>query len=232
MKFTCPNCGEMLTAPGELAGKKARCKVCGQVITVPGARAEEQRPIEVKAPPLPTSGIKVQPVQISTQPPPAAPGIRAAGIFAYAGFWRRFVANFIDGLILGAGSLIIFFIFLFVIAMLGVTSKSIEGAENILGVSIVLFYGVSNILMIVIGWLYYALMESSVKQATLGKMAIGVMVTDLNGQRISFARATGRHFAKIISGMILYIGYIMAGFTSRKQALHDMLAGCLVIRQW
>jgi uncharacterized RDD family membrane protein YckC len=80
------------------------------------------------------------------------------------------------------------------------------------------------------GWLYEASMESSSKQATLGKMALGLKVTTEAGQRISFARATGRHFAKYLSGMILMIGYIMAGFTQRKQALHDMIAGTLVAR--
>ena len=79
-------------------------------------------------------------------------------------------------------------------------------------------------------WIYEAGLESSSKQATLGKMAMGLKVTDLVGRRISFARATGRHFAKILSGMILLIGYIMAGFTERKQALHDMIAGTLVQR--
>ena len=74
-------------------------------------------------------------------------------------------------------------------------------------------------------------MESSSLQATLGKMIFGMKVTDLNGNRISFARATGRHFAKYLSSMILFIGYIMAGFTERKQALHDMIAGTLVIRR-
>ena len=73
-------------------------------------------------------------------------------------------------------------------------------------------------------------MESSSRQATVGKMALGLKVTDLEGRRISFARASGRHFAKYISGMILLIGYIMAGFTERKQALHDMIAGTLVQR--
>jgi uncharacterized RDD family membrane protein YckC len=81
----------------------------------------------------------------------------------------------------------------------------------------------------VAGWLYFAMMESSNKMATLGKMAIGIKVTDLNGNRISFGRATGRYFAKILSGMILMIGYIMAGFTEKKQALHDMIASCLVV---
>jgi uncharacterized RDD family membrane protein YckC len=79
-------------------------------------------------------------------------------------------------------------------------------------------------------WIYEAAMESSSKQATLGKMVFGMRVTDLAGNRISFARATGRHFAKYISAMILLVGYIMAGFTQNKQALHDMIAGTLVRR--
>ena len=79
-------------------------------------------------------------------------------------------------------------------------------------------------------WLYEALMESSSYQSTLGKMIFGMKVTDLYGNRISFARATGRHFAKILSGMILCIGFIMVGLTERKQGLHDLLAGTLVRR--
>jgi len=59
-------------------------------------------------------------------------------------------------------------------------------------------------------------------------MIFGMKVTDLNGNRISFARATGRHFAKWLSTLILWIGFIMVGFTDRKQGLHDMLAGTLV----
>jgi uncharacterized RDD family membrane protein YckC len=80
-------------------------------------------------------------------------------------------------------------------------------------------------------WIYYALLESSVWQATIGKKLLGLRVTDLAGNRISFARASGRFFGKILSGMILGIGFLMAGFTQRKQALHDILAGCLVLRQ-
>jgi len=82
-----------------------------------------------------------------------------------------------------------------------------------------------------VAWLYHAVLESSEWQATAGKKALGLKVTDLEGARVSFTRASGRHFAKIISGLIpLGIGYIMAGFTARKQAIHDMLAGCLVLR--
>ena len=79
-------------------------------------------------------------------------------------------------------------------------------------------------------WIYEALMESSSRQATVGKIALGLKVTDLEGKRISFSRASGRVFGKYISAMIFFIGYIMAGFTERKQALHDMIAGTLVVR--
>src|SRR6202035_5143373 len=82
-----------------------------------------------------------------------------------------------------------------------------------------------------LAWLYYALLESSSWHATLGKMALRLQVTDLEGRRIGFGRASGRFFGKIISGMILYIGFLMAGFTEKKQALHDMMAGCLVIKK-
>jgi len=81
-------------------------------------------------------------------------------------------------------------------------------------------------------WLYSAYLESGEKQDTWGKQALSIYVTDLSGNRVSFGRASGRFFAKIISGLIpLGIGYIMAGFTERKQALHDMIASCLVLRK-
>ena len=91
--------------------------------------------------------------------------------------------------------------------------------------------GLGGIAGLLVWWLYFAIMESSDKQATLGKMALDIRVVNREGGRISFARATGRNFAKILSGMILMIGYLMAGFTARKQALHDMVAGCLVVNR-
>ena len=90
--------------------------------------------------------------------------------------------------------------------------------------------GVTFVATVFGSWLYEAFMESSSYQATLGKMIFGMKVTDLNGNRISFERATGRHFAKWLSAMVLFIGYIMVGFTERKQGLHDLLAGTLVRR--
>ena len=159
----------------------------------------------------------------------------------YAGFWWRFLAYLIDDIIL---SFVTFIIFAPIWAVMGfsifrmtewgnmdwdfetgVNPHSWGMIASIVGLAII-----TGLLSIVFEWLYFSLMESSKYQATLGKMAVSVKVTDMEGNRISFARATGRYFGKIISGMILMIGYIMAGFTAKKQALHDMLANTLVIR--
>jgi uncharacterized RDD family membrane protein YckC len=90
-------------------------------------------------------------------------------------------------------------------------------------------FGAGVVLGFVAPWLYEAFMLSSEWQATVGKRAMSIAVTGIDGGRISFARATGRHFAKYISAFILFIGFIMAGFTAKKQALHDMLAETLVV---
>lgn len=168
----------------------------------------------------------------------AAPSVAAAGGRDYAGFWLRVVAYLIDGLL----SL---FIFGIVIAMavgfLGVESirsqlqemgRGMNGPNPVFPTMLVVMFLTFLAFGIVVSWLYFAGMESSERQGTLGKMALGLVVTDLNGQRISFARASGRFFSKIITGLVpLYIGYIMAGFTEKKQALHDMIASCLVLRK-
>ena len=89
----------------------------------------------------------------------------------------------------------------------------------------------SYISSIISNWLYFTLFESSSLQATPGKMALGIIVTDLSGNRISFARANGRYWGKTLTGLTLGIGWIMAGFTRKKQALHDILAGTLVVKK-
>ncbi len=147
----------------------------------------------------------------------------------YAGFWRRCVASLIDSLVLGvlgaAAGFILAIPLVAVIAASSSSSSSSSSVESLTGCTEIVGYVAS----LVIGWLYYALMESSAGQATLGKKALGIVVTDMDGKRISFGRASGRFFGKIISGLTLGLGYIMAGFTEKKQALHDMLAGCLVV---
>ncbi len=167
-----------------------------------------------------------------------APAVAAAGGRTYAGFWLRFVAYLID-------SLLSLFVFGIVIAMavgfLGVETlrsqfeemgRGMNGPNPVFPTMLVVTFLTFLTFGIVVSWLYFAGMESSEHQGTLGKMALGLVVTDLTGQRISFARASGRFFSKIITGLVpLYIGYIMAGFTEKKQALHDMIASCLVLRK-
>lgn len=102
----------------------------------------------------------------------------------------------------------------------------------IFGIRIYMSWMVFQVLLVTplwVGWLYFALMESSESSATLGKMALSIVVSDRFGRRITFERATGRYFAKIITGFTFGVGYLMAAFSSRKQALHDIIAGCLLL---
>jgi uncharacterized RDD family membrane protein YckC len=130
----------------------------------------------------------------------------------YAGFWIRVVAIMIDAIILTVA----IFIVIFAVGAVALATGSI-------GLLISMYF-----LYIIMVASYFTLMESSEKQATLGKMAVGIKVGDERGQRISAANALGRWASKIISGMILYIGYIMVGFDARKQGLHDKIAGTVV----
>lgn len=86
-----------------------------------------------------------------------------------------------------------------------------------------------KLLGILVPWLYFAYLESSEKQATLGKTAMGLKVTDMDGKRLSFATATVRYFAKILSALILFLGFVMIAFDAKKQGLHDKIAGTLVV---
>ena len=135
---------------------------------------------------------------------------------SYTGFWKRVAAFIIDVCILIIGSLAIGFV-VFSLVMKIDDPARLSFMIDTLG--------------LIIGWLYFAVMESSTSQGTVGKMALGIKVTDTEGNKISFLRATGRHFGKIISSIILGIGYIMIAFTQKKQGLHDMLAECLVVNK-
>jgi|WetSurMetagenome_2_1015567.scaffolds.fasta_scaffold264307_2 uncharacterized RDD family membrane protein YckC len=154
------------------------------------------------------------------------PAIQQPRIFHYAGFWRRFLAYIIDQMIMGVLGIFIVIPFL---AMMGIGLWN-EDFDPSVGLIVWLIGAyLTMILTIIIGeWLYYALMES-MKGATLGKMALGITVTDMQGNRVTFGRASGRYFGKILSSLTLSIGYIIAGFTQQKQALHDIIARCLVI---
>ena len=147
----------------------------------------------------------------------------------YAGFWKRFAARLIDQLLMGVVA-IIFVIPLLMMLGLGIGNISDGDFDMNLFVAFLGIIVLFACFLLVIQWLYYALMESK-KGATVGKMALGISVTDMDGNRISFGRATARYFAKIISGLTLGVGFLMAGFTQQKQALHDIIAGCLVINK-
>lgn len=138
----------------------------------------------------------------------------------YAGFWLRVVAYIIDAIIVGIVGFVIGMIFGVGAVSTGTDISDPTGGGNML----------LNLISIAIGVAYFAGMESSSWQATVGKKALGLVVTDLNGQRISLGRAIGRYFGKILSALILLIGFIMVAFTERKQGLHDMLAGTLVLK--
>jgi uncharacterized RDD family membrane protein YckC len=127
----------------------------------------------------------------------------------YSGFWTRFLAYLLD-----------FVVELVLIGFAAFLIERYEGIHLLLG----------GLFLFALSWLYFAGMESSKYQATLGKMLIGVRVVDAAGNRISFLRATARYFAKILSRISLGIGYFMVGFTKKKQGLHDMIAATVVVK--
>lgn len=170
------------------------------------------------------------PLQVPcTVPPSPMAAAPAAQTVEYAGFWRRFVAYIVDRVIIGVPFSIII-LAVMVPSIISLCNNSLSPED--LPLTIVTF---------ILGWLwlivvaviahvlYFALFESSRLQATPGKLLIGIVVTDMQGQRVSFLRALGRNLGKILSHIIFNIGFIMAAFTIRKQALHDILAECLVV---
>jgi len=156
----------------------------------------------------------------------------------YAGLGRRIVAFIVDLiLILLLDAVTVAFLglfrglqnlYFFAVRHASVDSLTTEGTSAALFGSIIAAYG---IVIIVIPWLYYAGFESSRSQATPGKLLMRIVVTDLDGNKPSFARVTLRHFAKFISTLVIFLGFLMIGLTSKRQGLHDKIAGCLVLLQ-
>jgi len=210
----CSKCG------GVMADGAAFCSNCGQAFAVAAAVA--------RAP------MMSSPVAGGVAAVPAYAGYAAASRVEYAGFWVRFLAFLIDNAVMGIGFVLILIPLIFLTGLGGFIGE-IHPNEDMNDVGIFMLFGLlflAATVSLLLTWLYHALMESSEWQATLGKKVLGFVVTDMAGRRVSFGRATGRHFAKIITNMVpALIGYIMAGFTERKQALHDMIAGCLVLRR-
>jgi uncharacterized RDD family membrane protein YckC len=213
----CSKCGTQLTEG------TAFCAACGQPIS--GLSVPAGAPVSYAAPAIvPVGAASVYggaPIAMALPSP-------------YAGFWLRVIAHLIDGLVLA----VVFGILLLIgIAFVGIgalrdAAESLDHPDPVFPIAIMGLISFVVIAGIIASWIYYAFTESSANQGTLGKMALGLIVTDAQGRRITFGRATGRYFAKMITGLIpLGIGYMMAGFTEKKQALHDMIVGTLVLRK-
>jgi uncharacterized RDD family membrane protein YckC len=160
---------------------------------------------------------------------PAEPFASGAAL-VYGGFWRRFWSHLIDRFLLGVVLMPVSFL-VFVPMM---ANESIDWTDTDLPAEALagLMGGILTlaILALLASWLYFALMQSSSRQATLGQLALGLRVTDLEGRRVSFARAAGRQFATLLTGLTFGIGYLTVLFKTRKQTLHDLVAGTLVVR--
>ena len=143
----------------------------------------------------------------------------------YAGLWRRMLAAALDGVILSAGGLmaggLLGGALAAVLAMRGIED------EELLSVALVV---VGLVVQLIGDWLYFALFESSSKRATPGKLALKITVTDIHGEGLDFATASGRFFGKLLSAATLGLGFVMVGLTRRQQGLHDILANSLVVR--
>ena len=185
----------------QVSGDAAYCSSCGQSTAEPISNPQE---------------VPIEPQAVPRRPKPQ---------FSYAGFWLRAVAFVIDYVLLLLVAALTFFPPLMRHAGLS-PNDSLASYENpsrqVLAVELIMF---------MLQWLYWALLESSPWQATVGKRLLGLYVTDMEGKRISFGRASGRFFGKVISELTIGIGYLMAGFTPKKQALHDMVAKCLVLKK-
>jgi uncharacterized RDD family membrane protein YckC len=140
----------------------------------------------------------------------------------YAGFWIRLVALIIDGFVLAIPNWIISAVFMGGTAL----ATDLENNPYAMMAAMSGTLGISTL----INLLYKSILESSSWQATIGKKALNLKVTDEHGQRISFLRSLGRTLSTYLSTVILFIGYIMAAFSSRKQALHDKIASTLVVK--
>jgi uncharacterized RDD family membrane protein YckC len=188
---------------------------------------------------FPDEMLRTAPAPANPYSAPAAPLIplpqtNAAALEDYAGFWKRVAAFILDGIILYIPNLII-------LKSMGSDAAQATLTQAILAApgdphAMMAAYGqfystmaAASLITTALSWLYFALCESSTWQATVGKLALGIRVTDLQGNRISFPRALGRYPAKFLSYIILFIGFLMVAWTQRKQGLHDLICGTLVL---
>ena len=170
---------------------------------------------------------------------PAAPTLdlpqtTAAALEDHAGFWKRVAAYITDAIILWIPQMLVESVTGASAAKQAMNdaAKSAAGDMQLIHQAQMHYFAAAWPAMLIgfaIAVLYFAICESSAWQGTVGKLALGIRVTDLEGRRISLGRAFGRYFAKLLSAIILGIGFLMVAFTQRKQGLHDMIVGTLVL---
>jgi uncharacterized RDD family membrane protein YckC len=153
----------------------------------------------------------------------------------YAGFWLRVVAFIIDAFVLAA----VYLLFIIPVYSLVVTDR-FNGLKEVNPEAKVDYFAISTfmsmvsfpqVILFVVMIIYYSIMEASRYQASLGKIALELKVTDVRGAPLTFSKAMIRNVAKIVSSFLLMTGYIVIAFTKKKQALHDFIAGTLVIKK-
>jgi uncharacterized RDD family membrane protein YckC len=216
----CSRCGT------SLAERTTFCTKCGAPIGNLAPPAAVNAPVGAPPAAYPQAG--------AMMPSPGAVPMVMVPAVPYAGFWLRFVAYLLDVIIVGIVAVpIVVVLAVATGASAALSSMSNDNPQQALATAGFVIFLCSLFIILLGGlWLYYALLESSSWQGTVGKKALGLIVTDLDGRRVSFGRATARFFSRLITGLVpLFIGYILAGITAKKQALHDMIAGTLVLRK-
>jgi len=202
------------------------CARCGAAITSPAAFCSN---CGAPLPAMTPAGAAAGTAPVAAPWPGPAAAAAAAAVAApaeYAGFWRRFWALCLDAIVVSIAMLPVRLI------VAGSTlPEAFSGDMTPETIMSIFAAGAAGLFFSAfLQWIYFAYMESSAKQATLGKMALGIRVTDLEGRRLTFGRATGRYFAHWLTALTLLIGYLIQPFTDRRQALHDMIAKTLVLR--
>jgi len=144
-------------------------------------------------------------------------------IISYGGFWKRVMAYIVDIIVISIPVTLLF--------GSGMSLGVDEQTPGTYDVHLNLDMTLPEFIILLISWVYFAGLESSEWQGTIGKRLFGMRVTDTEGGRITFFRATGRYLSKFLSSALLMIGFIMVAFTAKKQGLHDMIAGTLVVNR-
>lgn len=225
----CANCGR------ELVEGTRVCAECRHPVVPALLRSDDVPPAPAQPAPMPTGPPAPAAVQAVAAPAMAAPipmPVVATQVqsLQFGGFWLRFVASIADGVVFGLVYLLLFAL-LTAAERASMARMVFDPAGNDALTVTNLWSTAHTVLPWLVVWLYFAGLEASRLQATPGKRLLGLRVTDLAGRRASIIRTSFRNAFKPLSAAFLMIGFLMAGITARKQALHDMFAGCLILRR-